>query len=54
MLGDVVSDMGGLTKEKDLDAPVGLELATLDFETGVDFVGYPLCFSLPGLTFCPL
>ena len=45
---------GRLTKKKDLDASVGLELATFDFETGIDFVGYPLCFSLPSFTFCPL
>ena len=43
-----------LTKKKDLYASVGLELTTFDFETGIDFVGYPLCFSLPSFAFCPL
>ena len=54
--GDVVSGVGcgRLTKNQDLDASVRLELATFDFETGIDFVGYSLCFPLPSFTFCPL
>jgi len=50
----MVSGVARLTKEKDLYTFVVFEPATFDFETIVDFVGYPLCFSLPSLSFSSL
>jgi len=51
---EVVLGVVRLTKEKDLYAFIVLELATFDFKISVDFVGYPLCFSLASLSFCSL
>lgn len=51
---EVVSSVEGLTEEKDPYASVVLELATFDFESSVDCIRSPLCFSLASFSFCSL